>query len=376
MKNTKLLVLVLMIITVIAGVFTFWDTLTTFLVSALIAYLLSPMTDFIIRKTGVRRGIAVTVVLLFFVTLVTFLISLALPPIIDQVGDLISDLQAYAGNFDDLVYTVTNYLAHLHVPQEVLDMVADLIAQGDSYIMSFALSLLGSVVNLSLQIFDLVVIIIVIVYFMLDGPKLIQSLVNFLPRTAGDKVAHVLSEANNIGKQYIKSRFKISGCMAIAIFIGLRCFGIEYAFIFAILSFCLDFIPYFGSLIACVIEIFFALITGGVSKAIGVAIFVIAVQQIEGNIISPKIEGNATDIHPITVLFALLAAERVFGPLGMLISTPVAAILKLIFIELYLFVISDDNDAPIPVVIESADPSAAAVPASAKPGRKSKAKKK
>lgn len=376
MKNTKLLVLVLMIITVIAGVFTFWDTLTTFLVSALIAYLLSPMTDFIIRKTGVRRGIAVTVVLLFFVTLVTFLISLALPPIIDQVGDLISDLQAYAGNFDDLVYTVTNYLAHLHVPQEVLDMVADLIAQGDSYIMSFALSLLASVVNLSLQIFDLVVIIIVIVYFMLDGPKLIQSLVNFLPRTAGDKVAHVLSEANNIGKQYIKSRFKISGCMAIAIFIGLRCFGIEYAFIFAILSFCLDFIPYFGSLIACVIEIFFALITGGVSKAIGVAIFVIAVQQIEGNIISPKIEGNATDIHPITVLFALLAAERVFGPLGMLISTPVAAILKLIFIELYLFVISDDNDAPIPVVIESADPSAAAVPASAKPGRKSKAKKK
>lgn len=376
MKNTKLLVLVLMIITVIAGVFTFWDTLTTFLVSALIAYLLSPMTDFIIRKTGVRRGIAVTVVLLFFVTLVTFLISLALPPIIDQVGDLISDLQAYAGNFDDLVYTVTNYLAHLHVPQEVLDMVADLIAQGDSYILSFALSLLGSVVNLSLQIFDLVVIIIVIVYFMLDGPKLIQSLVNFLPRTAGDKVAHVLSEANNIGKQYIKSRFKISGCMAIAIFIGLRCFGIEYAFIFAILSFCLDFIPYFGSLIACVIEIFFALITGGVSKAIGVAIFVIAVQQIEGNIISPKIEGNATDIHPITVLFALLAAERVFGPLGMLISTPVAAILKLIFIELYLFVISDDNDAPIPVVIESADPSAAAVPASAKPGRKSKAKKK
>ena len=366
----------MMIIACAAGVLTFWDTLTTFLVSALIAYLLSPMTDFIIRKTGVRRGIAVTVVLLFFVTLVTFLISLALPPIIDQVGDLISDLQAYAGNFDDLVYTVTNYLAHLHVPQEVLDMVADLIAQGDSYIMSFALSLLGSVVNLSLQIFDLVVIIIVIVYFMLDGPKLIQSLVNFLPRTAGDKVAHVLSEANNIGKQYIKSRFKISGCMAIAIFIGLRCFGIEYAFIFAILSFCLDFIPYFGSLIACVIEIFFALITGGVSKAIGVAIFVIAVQQIEGNIISPKIEGNATDIHPITVLFALLAAERVFGPLGMLISTPVAAILKLIFIELYLFVISDDNDAPIPVVIESADPSAAAVPASAKPGRKSKAKKK
>lgn len=376
MKNTKLLVLVLMIITVIAGVFTFWDTLTTFLVSALIAYLLSPMTDFIIRKTGVRRGIAVTVVLLFFVTLVTFLISLALPPIIDQVGDLISDLQAYAGNFDDLVYTVTNYLAHLHVPQEVLDMVADLIAQGDSYIMSFALSLLGSVVNLSLQIFDIIVAIILIVYFMLDGRKLIQSFIDFMPEGAQPTIQRLFEEANYIAKRYIKARIIVCCFMASAVFIGLNLLEVKYAGVFALISFFLDFIPYFGSLIACVIEIFFALITGGVSKAIGVAIFVIAVQQIEGNIISPKIEGNATDIHPITVLFALLAAERVFGPLGMLISTPVAAILKLIFIELYLFVISDDNDAPIPVVIESADPSAAAVPASAKPGRKSKAKKK
>ena len=157
-------------------------------------------------------------------------------------------------------------------------------------------------------------------------------------------MAHVLSEANNIGKQYIKSRFKISGCMAIAIFIGLRCFGIEYAFIFAILSFCLDFIPYFGSLIGCIIQIFYALITGGISFALGVAIYVIIVQQIEGNILAPKIEGNATGIHPITVLFALLAVEQIFGPLGMLISTPLAAILKVVFVELYRYVISDDED--------------------------------
>ncbi|MBQ9925976.1 MAG: AI-2E family transporter [Clostridia bacterium] len=344
MKNTKLLVLTMMIIACAAGVLTFWDTILTFLFSGIVAYLLNPIVKLVMKRAKVKRGVAVAITFSGVLVLLAFLVSLAFPYLITQVAGLINDLQTYAGNFDDLVYTVTSYLTRLHVPQEVLDMVAELIAQSDSYILSFALSLLGSVVNLSLQIFDLVVIIIVIVYFMLDGPKLIQSLVNFLPRTAGDKVARILSEANNIGKQYIKSRFKISGCMATAIFIGLRCFGIEYAFIFAILSFCLDFIPYFGSLIGCIIQIFYALITGGISFALGVAVYVIIVQQIEGNILAPKIEGNATGIHPITVLFALLAVEQIVGPLGMLISTPLAAILKVVFVELYRYVISDDED--------------------------------
>ena len=344
MKNTKLLVMAMMIVACAAGVLTFWDTIMTFMFSGVIAYLLNPLVKMIMKRAKVKRGVAVALTLAFVLVVLSFIISLVLPYLIQQVSGLINDLQAYAANFDDVVFRVLRYLEHLHVPDEAIQAAGELIAQSDTYILSFALNLLTSIVNLSLQIFDLVVIIIVIVYFMLDGPKLIQDLVNFLPKTAGTKVAHLLSEANIIGKQYIKSRFKISGCMALAIFIGLRCFGIQYAFIFAILSFCLDFIPYFGSMIGCIIEIFYSLITGGVSFALGVAVYVIIVQQIEGNILAPRIEGNATGIHPITVLFALLAVEQIFGPLGMLISTPLAAILKIIFIELYNYVISDNDD--------------------------------
>jgi len=344
LKNTKLFVLALMIIACAAGVLTFWDTILTFLFSGIVAYLLNPLVKMIMKRAHVKRGVAVAITLLFVVVILGFVISLFLPYLINQIVGLIGDLQAYAGNFDDLVYHILSYLEHLHIPPAAIQAVGDLIAQSDSYILSFVLTLLTSAVNLSLQIFDLVVIIIVIVYFMLDGPKLIHDLINFLPRTSGAKVAHILSEANNIGKQYIKSRFKISGCMAIAIFVGLRLFGIEYALVFAIMSFFLDFIPYFGSLIGCIIEIFYSLITGGISFALGVAVYVIIVQQIEGNILAPRIEGNATGIHPITVLFSLLAVEQIFGPLGMLISTPLAAILKVVFMELYKYVISDNDE--------------------------------
>ena len=345
LKNTKLFVLAFLVIAFTAGILTFWDTLLTFLFSAVVAYLLNPLVKLVMKKADCKRGPAVAVTLAIVITILSLLISLTLPYLIQQISGLIQDLQTYADNFDDLVFSVMRYLRHLHVPEEVIQLAADLIAQSDTYILSFALNLLTSMVNLSLQIFDLVVIIIVMVYFMLDGPKLIQDLIGFLPAVIGDKVAHIFSEANQIGKKYIKSRFKISGCMATAIFIGLKCFGIQYAFVFAIMSFCLDFIPYFGSIIGSIIEIFYALITGGISFAAGVAVYVLIVQQIEGNILAPKIEGNATGIHPITVLFSLLAVNQIFGPLGMLISTPLAAILKIIFGELFHYVVAPDDEA-------------------------------
>ena len=345
LKNTKLFVLAFLVIAFTAGILTFWDTLLTFLFSAVVAYLLNPLVKLVMKKADCKRGPAVAVTLAIVITILSLLISLTLPYLIQQISGLIQDLQTYANNFDDLVFSVMRYLRHLHVPEEVIQLAADLIAQSDTYILSFALNLLTSMVNLSLQIFDLVVIIIVMVYFMLDGPKLIQNLISFLPTVIGDKVAHIFSEANQIGKKYIKSRFKISGCMATAIFIGLKCFGIQYAFVFAIMSFCLDFIPYFGSIIGSIIEIFYALITGGISFAAGVAVYVLIVQQIEGNILAPKIEGNATGIHPITVLFSLLAVNQIFGPLGMLISTPLAAILKIIFGELFHYVVAPDDEA-------------------------------
>ena len=127
-------------------------------------------------------------------------------------------------------------------------------------------------------------------------------------------------------------------------YIGLLIMGIKYALLFALMSFVLDFIPYFGSLLAGVIEIFYALLTGSLGLAVAVAIFVLVVQQLEGNIAAPKIQGDATGIHPITIMFALLACNVLWGPLGMLISTPIAIIVKAILSEVHNFLVSDDDN--------------------------------
>ncbi|MEA4920033.1 MAG: AI-2E family transporter [Clostridiaceae bacterium] len=343
MKNTKMLVLILLIIGIAAGILTFWDILTTFLIAAMFAYLLNPITGYIVRKTDLKRPLAVAIVFFLFIFILIFIISVSAPSIISQMSDLITEMQRYAFNLDNLIKEITIYMTQLHLPKEVMDLVSSVLSESDTYILSFIGSIMTSIVNLSMQLFDLIIVVILIVYFMLDGPMLIRSIVSALPEKAEKKVSSLIGSANNLTWKYIKSRCIVSGGMAIVTFIGLRIMGIKYALLFAVISFFLDFIPYFGSFIAGVIEAFYALLTSGLSLAIGVGIFVIIVQQVEGNIISPKVQGDAAGIHPITVMFALLACNKIWGTMGMLISVPVAAILKLIFKELYSYVVSKEE---------------------------------
>jgi len=192
-------------------------------------------------------------------------------------------------------------------------------------------------------VFDLVIVIIVTVYFMLDGKKLIDSFRNILPEKVLVRFNRITTTTNDLTWKYIRSRVILSAGMAIVTYIGLTIMGVKYALLFAALSFVLDFIPYFGSIIAGVIEAVYALITGGLGLGIAVGIFVLVVQQIEGNIVAPKLQSDVTGIHPVTVMFALLACNRLWGPVGMLISTPVAVIVKTVATEIYDYVISPDD---------------------------------
>ena len=118
------------------------------------------------------------------------------------------------------------------------------------------------------------------------------------------------------------------------------------------MSFVLDFVPYFGSILAGVLEAFFALITLGLGPAIAVGVFVLVVQQIEGNVVIPKIQGDQAGIHPITVMFAILASSELWGPAGMLIAVPIAAILKIVVTEVYYYIVTPDDWDPRQMTLE------------------------
>jgi predicted PurR-regulated permease PerM len=175
--------------------------------------------------------------------------------------------------------------------------------------------------------------IILITYFLLDGRKLITGAVKLFSNKNQEMVERVLYNSDKIVWQYLKVKFIISLLTAIVLGIGFAIFGIKYALLLAVLAFVLNFIPYFGPILAGVIAVLVALVTIGWPACLWVAIFILVVQQVEGNIITPKFQGESIGLHPVIILFALLASSAVWGPLGMFIAVPLAGIAKVFFYE-------------------------------------------
>ena len=345
MKNGKTLVLVLLLLGGVMLISGFWDIVMEFFTAALIAYLLSPLAKAAEKHLRLRRGFAVALVLLLAVSILVFLVYLWLPSVIEQITELVEDIVRYASDstYEDFLAQLKSYLESLHLPLGVLELADEYLQQADELLVNVLRSILTWVVTFTLSIVDIVVVIIVIVYLMLDGTKILRRFIGILPHSIARRTARVLAEGNELVWKYVKARVLVSGGMAVVTYIGLSIIGVPYAFLFALLSFVLDFVPYFGSMVAGLVEGVVATITGGLGMGITVAIFVLVVQQIEGNIVNPKVQGDATGLHPVTVMFALLVCNRIWGPMGMLISTPVAAVVKIIVKELYSYLIDGEE---------------------------------
>lgn len=345
MKNGKTLVLILLLLGAVMLVTGFWDIVMEFFTAALIAYLLSPLAKIAERRLHLRRGFAVALVLLLALAIVGLLVYLWLPAVIDQITKMVEDIVQYASDstYDEFLNQIHTYLESLRLPAGVLELADEYLQKADEVLVDVFRSFLAWVVDFTLSIVDIVVVIIVIVYLMLDGTKILRSFIGILPHSIARRAAHVLAEGNELVWKYVKARVLVSGGMAVVTYIGLSIIGVPYAFLFAMLSFVLDFVPYFGSMIAGLVEGIVATITGGLGMGITVAIFVLIVQQIEGNIVNPKVQGDATGLHPVTVMFALLVCNRIWGPMGMLISTPVAAVVKIIVKEMYSYLIDGEE---------------------------------
>lgn len=339
MKNGKMLVLVLFLIAGSAAVYNFWGILMEFLTAAILAYLLNPLAKQLSKRTRMKHGLAVLLVLLITLALVALLLSQLIPLAVEQITGLVKDISTYASNYSDLIRRGMEYLEALHLPEPLLERAQEILGKSDSYLIAALTSLGTWLLNFSLGLVDVVVVVIVTVYLMLDGTKLLRSVVGCLPKSMARRVYRVLAESDTLIWKYLKARVIVSGGMGLVTYIGLMIIGVPYAALFAVMSFVLDFIPYFGSILAALVEGVVALITGGLSKGITVLIFVLIVQQIEGNLVAPKVQGDATGLHPVTVMFALLACNQVWGPVGMLISTPVAAVIKVVCKELYAYLI-------------------------------------
>jgi len=209
--------------------------------------------------------------------------------------------------------------------------VVNYLNQAFGFITDFALTT-------TLWLFDFLVALIISVYMLLYKDVIFETIGRVakigMKEKNMDTLKYYMQQADNLFYKFIGAQFLdacIMGAMAIVLLLFL---DVQFAVFLGVFVGVCNMIPKFGSIFASVVVIALTFVTGGVTQGIWTAVLLTIIQQIDGNIIGPKIMGEALKINPILVFFAILVGGAYFGVLGMFLSIPVMALIKIIFMNI------------------------------------------
>ena len=189
-------------------------------------------------------------------------------------------------------------------------------------------------INIFSGIFDVFVSIIVSVYILLQRTTIMRFLRRFaramFKKNTYEAVNKYFTKANEVFFTFISSQLLDAVIVGILTTVAMLIIKVKYAPLIGFTIGLFNMIPYIGAIVAVGIGILITFITGGFGKAIAMAIVVIILQQIDANIINPKIIGDSLEISPILVILSVTIGGGYFGVIGMFLGVPVAAILKIL----------------------------------------------
>lgn len=193
------------------------------------------------------------------------------------------------------------------------------------------------IIGFATTIFDIFVTIIVSIYLLAERTEIVK----FAKRLCGaifnnnayQIIGKYFRESNTIFFRFISSQLLDGIVVGILTSVAMSILGVKYAVLLGFMIGLFNLIPYLGAIIAIVVAIIITLLTGGVSQAIWMSVVVIILQQIDANIINPKITGSSLEISPILIIFSVTLIGSYFGIIGMFLAVPIVTIIKLILTD-------------------------------------------
>ncbi len=300
-----------------------------FVAAIILAYILSPLVG-LLEKIKIRKVFAsfVVVVVVWFSLL--YLLYLIIPPFISEARNLITSLSQPIPHIYKFIESVFAQLKTLGVDVnfETINKTLDGLLNG--LIENFGKGI-GTTIHL---VFYLILIPVATYYFLVDGEKMIRWFHHFIPADQRDKIIATLSRIDRGMSEFLRAEIFL--CLIVGLITGFLLFlaGIKYYILLGIIAALANFIPTIGFYLS-IIPAFLVALT---SPNIGISIIkVLAIylgeSVIEALFLVPKIIGDASRLHPLTVIFALLLGASLFGFWGIVIAIPLTIVIREIMIQ-------------------------------------------
>src|SRR6266550_1651954 len=301
------------------------------LLSALLAYIIYPLVQLLHRR--LLRSLAIGVAYLLVAGAVVGGIFIVASALIGQSTSLVHSIQFLLSPAGERqIQPVIDFLGKLGITQ---DQVAQVKNQLFALVQSALSGVLPFLIGAFTNITDLIVVVTLSVYFVIDGPRIIGWLRLKTPATQRGTITFLLNTLDQSLGGYFRGSLLIALIGALSTGVGLTLLHVPYAALLGVLFFLLYFVPVIGANVIGVLCILAALPEGWVVTLI-VAIFIMFLQGVViGQILSPRIFSKTVGVHPIVAIFALFAGAELFGLLGGFLAIPVAGVLQQVIVAIW-----------------------------------------
>lgn len=329
------------------------------LIAIVIAYLLYPLTKFIenflrtntlykIKNQSVRRIIAIVSSYLLIIGIVLALLWGIYFMIGGQLSknttitNIISDISLYLNTNSFSTSSIENTLKNLNIPfiDNLQPYIIEIVNAIQNYIMINLGAMTSNIMSIGSSIASFFVAIIISIYILKDSEYFISLwkklyYLIFRESRTGNKIEETFRLIHDVFSKFIRGQLLEAFFVGALSAIALSLVGIDYAIVIGLIAGICNMIPYVGPLVGTLLAAVMGLLSGRPIKVIYAVIAMLVVQQVDNNLLAPKIVGNSVGLHAVFTMMAIIIGGNVGGLIGMLLAVPVAASIRVLFNKWY-----------------------------------------
>lgn len=348
-KNLLFLLIILLLIGLTVIVFNYISfifnplivILSTIMPPAILAfiayYLLNPIVN-LLEKIRIKRLFGIIIIIIVFSGIIVLTFILSMPTIEEQVNKFIENFPSYMENINESIRKLmSNSLLEGYYDDAqnwLKSKLGDIPSIMGTYIGDAMDSIATFAHTLTTIIVSLVTFPFVLFFLLKDGDRFKAYCLQLFPKRFRADLDQILNNMNTQVGSYIQGQIFVAFCIGILLFIGYLIIDLDYAIILAIVAALTSVVPYLGPIIAITPAIIIAIVTSP-WMLFKLAMVWIVVQFAEGHFISPNVMGKTMQIHPLTIMFVLLIAGKLFGLVGVILGIPGYAIIKVVVVYLF-----------------------------------------
>ncbi len=303
------------------------DVLALFVIAIVLASAFDPWVDWL-QKIKIPRGLSISIIFLIFLSIITMVVILLAGPIGKQILDISS-------SFPQIYEKINETLAKFNTLNGVdptafrnssgtsLTQLAQSLTTIGSNIFSFVTSVFGGIISFFM-------VLVLTFYLTIEENGFKKFIRHIFPLDKNEEVNYLVEKMQKRLGLWFRGQMILSLIIFVTVFIGLSLLGVKYALLLAVLAGLLEIVPILGPWISAIVAVFFAW-ADGLNKAIYTAILYLVIQQLENNIIVPKVMGRNTGLNPVVVILSILIGGRLAGVIGALLAVPIATVISVYF---------------------------------------------